>query len=148
VKTPLFRRAKAGPVGINPVARFSNDEPLPFGHYGAKDDGQIVPAQAGALAPGHNQTLNPELEAGGQASFDPGEEPFGLWVKTKQGTFHTEDARNTGPLHHAARVYPLRSRGGEAVPGAFLVAFEDSAVPDYQDAVFVLWNVKAAEQAP
>jgi hypothetical protein len=43
-------------------------------------------------------------------------------------------------------VFPLRSRGGEKIPDAYLVAFGTATRNDFQDGVFVLWNVKIAEQ--
>jgi hypothetical protein len=57
---------------------------------------------------------------------------------------YTEDGRNTGGDKHAARVFPLRARGGAAVPNAYLVAFRDAGDDAFQDYVFVLWNVKPA----
>jgi hypothetical protein len=144
---PLFQRAKPGPVAFNPVARYSPEGAAAFGHYVA------VPAKAahgvaleplGVLGADQHQTLNPELEADGQASFDPGEATFGVWVKPAKGSArHSEDRRNSGAAKHAMRVYPLRTRGGDTVPDAFLLAVDDGD-GDFQDYVFVLWNVKPA----
>lgn len=154
IDSPLFQRASAAPVAVNPVARFSADGPRPFGHYAA---GEAVSAsnQMAELVAGQNQTLNPDLAPGGQTSFDPGAAPFGLWLKAGKRVIYSEESRNdggAGSVKHAARVYPLRARGGAPVPNAYLVAFEEAADGDYQDCVFVLWNVKpagaAAEAAP
>ena len=148
IDAPLFQRASPAPVAVNPVARFSPDGALPFGHY------EITPGAVAAGGPGHemarltagqNQTLNPDLEPGGQTSFDPGDAPFGLWVKSGKRTLYSEDARNGGLIKHAARVFPLRARGGSPVPNAYLIAFELGNDADYQDSVFVLWNVKPAK---
>jgi len=145
VEAPLFQRASSAPVAVNPVARFSTDGMLPFGHYEPGAGTEPVTHEMAQLVAGQNQTLNPDLEAGGQTSFDPGDAAFGLWVKPRNRLLCSEDARNGGPNKHAARVFPLRARGGAPVPNAYLVAFEESNDADYQDFVFVLWNVKPAK---
>jgi hypothetical protein len=149
VDAPLFQRASAAPVAVNPVARFSADGTLPFGHYEITGSGagEAVNHEMARLVAGQNQTLNPDLEPGGQTSFDPGDAPFGLWVKSGKRMLYSEDARNGGVIRHAARIFPLRARGGAPVPNAYLVAFEESTDGDYQDCVFVLWNVKPAAMA-
>jgi len=96
------------------------------------------------LAAGQHQTLNPELESEGASSFDPCDAVFDLWVKLGKRTIYTEDQRNSGADKHAARVFPLRARGGAPVANAYLVAFRDGTDDGYQDYVFVLWNVKPA----
>ncbi len=142
VKAPRFVRSKATSVSMYPVARYSPDEPVPYGYYTGGTSPELH--QLGVIAKGQEQTLNPDLEADGKTTFDPGDEPFGVFVKTKaHGTF-TEDKLNIGPTKHACRVYPLKERGGARIPDAYIVAFEEASNGDYQDFVFVIWNVKAA----
>ena len=143
VSVPLFTRAAPSVVALNPVARFSGDGPRPFGPYMIKAAG-MAPQTLATLAEGQNQTLNPDLEPGGNASFDPGDSVFGLWVRAGKRTVYTEDQRNTGNDRHAARVFPLHARGGAPIPNAYLVAFRDAGGDAFQDYVFVLWNVKPA----
>jgi len=143
VPVPLFTRATPTPVALNPVARFSADGPRPYGPYKLKNAVATLETLA-TLAAGQHQTLNPELESDGAASFDPGDAVFGLWVKAGKRTVYSEDQRNSGPDKHAARVFPLHARGGAPVPNAYLVAFRDGADDAFQDYVFVLWNVKPA----
>jgi hypothetical protein len=150
VATALFTRATPTLVALNPVARFSPDGPRPFGHYtlpAAPVAPTAPPALAtlATLAEGQHQTLNPELEPGGNASFDPGDAVFGLWVRSGKRTIYTEDRRNGGADKHAVRVFPLRARGGAPIPNAYLVAFRDVGDGAFQDYVFVLWNVKPAD---
>lgn len=142
-----FSRARPSPVAINPVARFSVDGALPFG-YRVLDPvrpGAAAAAAAvrpvGVLSDGQHQTLNPELEADGQTTFDPGESPFSIWIRTANSAVDTSVPR---PGSLAARAYPLRSRGGAPIANAYLLAFGDPAADDLQDCVFVLWNVKIA----
>jgi hypothetical protein len=59
---------------------------------------------------------------------------------------YSENRRNRGAQRSVARVFPLRSRGGEKIPDAYLLAFGTASRNDFQDGVFVLWNVKIAEQ--
>jgi hypothetical protein len=95
------------------------------------------------LADGQHQTLNPELDANGQTSFDPGEAPFGIWIRSANNAVDSTSPRSGGL---EARVFPLRSRGGAAIANAYLLAFGDPSRDDLQDAVFVLWNVKLATE--
>ena len=60
---------------------------------------------------------------------------------------YSDDRRNGGPDRHAARVFPLRARGGAPVANAYLVAFRDGGDEAFQDYVFVLWNVKPVPAA-
>jgi hypothetical protein len=97
----------------------------------------------GAIAKGHNQTLNPELDGEGQTSFDPGEVPFGIYVQWGKRTLYSENRRNTGN-RRAMRVYPPLSRGGAVVPDQLLVAVDQDGDGDFQDYVFMLVNVQPA----
>jgi hypothetical protein len=143
IVAPLFRRAKPAPVALNPVARYSAAEPLPFGIFKVAKEPPAL-EQLAVIAAEQAQTLNPDLDPGGRTSFDPGEASFGVWVKSGKHVTYTESRRNTGPIQHAARVYPLRTRGGALVQNAYLVVFEEASDGDYQDCVFVLWNVTPA----
>jgi hypothetical protein len=137
VLAPRFRRARPGAVSLYPVARFASNERVPYGvELGA------TRLALGAIAPNHGQTLNPELEPDGRTTFDPGEQSFGVYEITGRFTQHSDDTRNGG--RHAARVYPLTARTGGRLPDAYAVAFDEDGDGDYQDCVFVLWNVAVA----
>ena len=142
----LFQRAREAPVAINPVARFSSDGRVPFGYYlpGASPT-KADPRRLAVLAEAQHQTLNPLIEPGGFTSFNPGETRFGIWMGPDKRVTYSEPGRNRGKTRGLARIYPLKARGGAAIPDAFLVAFGEAARADYQDVVFVLWNVKLAE---
>jgi hypothetical protein len=140
VRAPRFRRARPGPVGIYPVARYSPDERLPYGFYVGEGVAQATPLAA--IAAGQHQTLNPDLEPEGKTSFDPGDVAFGLWVKSAKHVTYSEAQHNTGPTKHAVRVYPLRTGAGQIAPASYLVCVEEAANGDYNDYVFVLVNVQ------
>ena len=145
VAAPLFTRAEAGPVTLTPVARYSPDDPLPFGYYTPGASPALH--EVGVIARGNEQTLNPALAPGGARSFDPGAASFGFYAgKTSYApqTSYSEDRLNTAPTRHAVRVYPLKNRAGAPLATSYLLAFEPAVNGDYQDYVFVVQNVKPA----
>jgi hypothetical protein len=147
VPAALFERARAAPVAINPVARFSKDGPLPYGYYLPSTSLKEVDSkQLGIVSEGQHHTLNPTLEPDAITSFDPGPGRFGIWLGASDEMAFSENRRNRGAQRSMARVFSLRSRGGEPIPDAYLLAFGSEARGDFQDGVFVLWNVKIADQ--
>jgi hypothetical protein len=146
VKTGLFQHAKPGSVGLYVVARYAQDEASSYGSY-SQDGGKLLRRPMGNIAKGHNQTLNPELDGEGQTSFDPGETPFGIFVKLPNRMLFSEAERNPDGAKHAMRVFELRSRGGARVPDSLLVVVDEDGDGDFQDYVFTLVNVKPAEPA-
>jgi hypothetical protein len=146
VPASLFERARAAPVAVNPVARFSQDGAIPYGYYlPGTSLKQVDTKQLGILSQGQHQTLNPGLEPDAITSFDPGPGRFGIWMGPPDSLAFSENRRNRGSQRSLARVFPLRSRGGEPIADAFLVAFGTASRGDFQDGVFVLWNVKIAD---
>jgi hypothetical protein len=142
---PLFKRAAGGPVALVPLACFATSG-LSFGYHFAGPDPHEAPAfTLGAFLDGQNRHLHPRLEPLSATTFEPGERLFGLWLQEDDRSFRasTSDRWNPGAAHRA-RVYPLRFADGAAVPHAYLLAFENRADWDYQDAVFVLWNADPA----
>ena len=147
VAAALFERARAAPVAINPVARFSKDGAVPYGYYlPGTSLKQVDTKQLAVISEGQHQTLNPGLEADAITSFDPGAGRFGIWVGPPEERTFSENRRNRGAQRSLARVFPLRSRGGEPIPDAYLIAFGNESRGDFQDGVFVLWNVRIADQ--
>jgi hypothetical protein len=147
VAPSLFVRARPGPVAVNPVARFSADEPLPFGYFGRERGAPPQLRPLGVLAAGRHQTLNPEMEPDGQTAFDPGEGPFGLWIKPGNRPVLSDPSANRGRSKRGVRLYPLRARNGAAIETAYLLAIAAPGRGDFQDVVFVLWNVTLATPA-
>ena len=145
VLVELFQKASAGPVTIQPVARYSPSGPLTYGYYLPNGD-NVATEEVAIIAGDQGQALNPTLAEGNQ-TFDPGNQAFGLYADVTsyaaQKTF-TEDDRNTGPLSHAVRTYPVKNRAGTSIPNAYLVCMEPASNGDYQDYVFLLTNIKPA----
>jgi hypothetical protein len=147
VPAPQFRRASAGPVTLKPVARYSPDEPIPYGLYTTPNGpaGAPVFQDLGVINLGQMQTLLPTVQPGAILSFDPGDGRFGLFARSKIHTTFTEDARDAGnDTKHGVRSYPLKDRAGKPVANTFLVGFEEAKNGDYNDYVFVLGNVVPA----
>jgi hypothetical protein len=143
VPVAFFQRARKSPVAINPVGRFSADGRVPFGWFAKNASTSLDDLRRLAvLAEGQNHTLNPTIEPGGFTSFDPGENQFGIWMGPDERVTYSEDRRNKGKQRGLARVYPLKARGGSPIADGYLIAFGEEARGDYQDVVFVLWNVK------
>lgn len=150
VLTPLFKKAGPGNVTMKPVARYSPDDILDYGYY-TKPNGTPVVKKIGQVALDQEQKLNPAMVSGSATSFDPGGTVFGFYTGAtsyaNQPTF-TEDAFNTGPLAHSARIYPLKNRAGQLIPNSYLVAFEPASNGDYQDYVFTVSNVMPSTSNP
>ncbi len=98
-----------------------------------------------------NQTVLPDVTSVGEWDLD---DAFGFdvtWPGLANRVTWSEDARNTwvgANSTHKMRVYPLKDSAGTVVEGSFIVAPED--VPsgvDFQDAVFIVSNVKAPATA-
>jgi len=141
VGVSLFQRAKPGNVGYYLMARYSPAEDAQFGYY-IVEGGKPAPRAIGHASKESNHTLNPELESGSHGSFDLGDVPFGLYLKVGQRTIHTDARLNEGKPKGAARVYPLLSRGRAPVPDAFVIVCDVDGDGDFQDYVFMLWNVR------
>lgn len=130
-----FRRAGPGPVSLTPVAAFTSRTSHAFGF----SRGPLV-RPCGTLDWDQNQTLDPTFDGGQQTvSFDPGPEPFALWVERAGIRYHSADALNASSAHHA-RIYPVRDAAGAAVPDRWLVALEESDDGDYQDLLLLVSN--------
>jgi hypothetical protein len=144
VRAPLFRRASPGVVTLKPVARYSPDEPVPFGWYTRQGAAPTL-NQVGVMSMGQEQTLLPGVDPGSKSDFDPGNASFGIYGKANNRTTYTEDSLNTTGPAHAVRSYPLKDRAGRPVANSFLVCFEEAANGDYNDYVFVLGNATPAQ---
>ena len=145
-----FVRAGQGGVSIIPLARYSPPFPLPFGYY-TVIDGKPTLHRVGQLSgdqsyPEH-QTLHPAIDQGG-TSFDPGDEPFGLYNQSPTHVAYTDDRLNKQlePKHiaHAARIYAAKDAAGSVLTDQYLICFEEARNGDYQDYVFLLTGARPA----
>jgi len=148
VPASAFVAAGNGKVRITPLARFSPPGVSPFGIAVAAakevESGRL--AGSGEIPDAH-QCLFPPLESG-VASIEieaPGSEPFSFWMKGPKYFSSTVPGESEGAtIKHTARVYPVSHFQGRKLENAWLVGCEEAANGDYQDAVFLLENVKPA----
>lgn len=145
VLVPLFERAGDGPVTLEVVARYGPEEALPYGFFTLSGT-EPVRQEVGRVAAGNAQELRPP-RAAGDASFSPGAGAFGLYAQAGGGTQYSLGGLNRGDTEHALRVFPLADRAGNPVANAYLVALEEAGNGDFQDAVFVLGNVRPSAVA-
>lgn len=181
VNAQRFVLAGRGPVTFRPIAAYGLPKVCSAGWYAASDAGTADPSTgrvhsagtgvgqsavgdgAGPVAPelhrtwqvgaNHNKQEYPPIMRGGQIRFDPGRQPFGLWVSTagfSGETIYTEDAlqaldqRFSPTDRHKAHVFPVR-RGGRLVPHAYLIGWEYSTNNDDQDMVTLVTGVDPAK---
>jgi len=159
VLVPAFVKAETDtPVTVTPLAV--------FGPQGPSSDANVVHVRAydaadpAATLQGIFDAPNSSYQAVEPAvtnvrDFDPaGVFGFSWTWPALNHTSYQRDDQNTWETNtaarHKARVYPLKTAAGAAVPNAYVVAPEDVAAPgvDYQDAVLIVRNVKPAPAAP
>lgn len=143
VLAPLFEKAGPGPVTLEVVARYGPEEDFPYGFF-TLDAAQPVVQEVGLIAASEAQTLLP-VRSAGEATFEPGNVPFGIYGQASGETQYSLDGLNTGNITHALRVYPSRDRDGVPILNSFLIGLEEAANGDYQDALFVVGNVRIAQ---
>jgi hypothetical protein len=146
VAMPFLKKAGPGPVRMTLLAAFSWDySPVAqFGWFRAKGPRTLRPIFTAPA--GNAQTLNPAVT--GTTRFDPGAVTFGLfstWPIEPHGPVFSDDASNTWDKspdnQHKIRFYPYRKSYGRTVPNTYVVAMEEAANSDFQDAVLVIENV-------
>ena len=147
VPMQLMKKAGAGPVSVTPLAIFGwNTNPVAtIGWYAHGASVTVHPLLS--IPFGSGQSLAPV--SAGAHQFDPGSASFGFygnWPSEAHTTF-SEDAFNTWYTinnQHAVRVYPYKTPSGQVVPNAYVVAMEQGADNDFQDAVLLIQNVMPA----
>ncbi len=144
-----FAKAGGGPVRITPVARFSPPGAVPFGIVAKGKSGLIEIgklADSSAAADAHQSLLPPLEGASTSLEFEPAAESFAFYYAAHQYVSFTDRLLPTeAKIPHTARVYPVARFQGRKMKDAWLVGFEEAANGDYQDAVFLIENVKPAE---
>jgi fibronectin type 3 domain-containing protein len=154
---PLLVKDGPGEVAIESLAVFGvGNATIPTFHFGYYKPGnrQDTTPLFKSVGTAQSQTVDPQVI--GATTFDPGENPFGIytWWQNfqQQPTVYSEDALNksydaTEP--RKVRFYPLKTAQGVVVPNAYIFAFEEfNNSTDMQDFVGIIRNVKAAPAGP
>ncbi|WP_193211295.1 family 16 glycoside hydrolase [Luteolibacter marinus] len=148
VAVPWFVRAEEGEVRVTPLARFSPPGATPFGYVtrGSRELAEVGKLADSSVVGDAHQCLLPPLQDGkATAGFEAPEEGFAFYLDAHQYTSFTDPGLPTeAKIAHTARVYPVTCLGGRTLENAYLIGFEEAANGDYQDAVFLLENVKPA----
>ena len=148
-------KAGLGMVTFQPLAAYGVPQICAAGWYKVADDKAQQPSRTTLwkIDGPYNKQKNPPLMPGAETRFDPGSEPFGLWVATEafQGeTIYTEDAlqvfvkRFPATNRHKAHIYAAVKSDGTPVPNAVLIGFEYSTNDDNQEIVALVENVRPA----
>jgi hypothetical protein len=160
----LFRKAGPGPVTYTPTIALGLTTRNRGGWYSPASNGGEPRKSAlwtytfknttADLKTGKN--LPPPLEEGSQTRFDPGDQPFGLWVSndglTDGGVF-TQPAlvarinQRLASQPYKAMIYPNRDKTtGRLIPNSYLIGWEYSTNDDFQDVVCQVDNVVLLEK--
>lgn len=148
VDVRYFAKAGEGRVRITPLARFSPPGVTPFGMVAKggtrlSETGRL--AASGKVADAH-QCLFPPLEGGAESiEVEPPAEGFAFYLNAHQYVSFTDPKLpSEAKIARTARVYPASRLAGRNLKDAYVVGFEEAANGDYQDALFLLENVKPA----
>lgn len=148
VDVRYFAKAAEGKVRITPLARFSPPGATPFGMV-AKGGTALL--EAGKLATSESvedahQCLFPPLEGGAESvETEPPAEGFAFYLNAHQYVSFTDPELPTAAkIARTARVYPAIRLTGRDLKNAYVIGFEEAANGDYQDALFLMENVKPA----
>lgn len=155
----LFKKAGPGPVKFTPVIALGLETTNRGGWYTEGPDARSPKKRelwsytarntASDLETGKN--VPPALATGSTTSFDPGDEPFGLWISNdglKDGGVFSQprlvaaiNAR-LAKQPYKAMIYPNRDKAtGKLIPHSLLIGWEYSTNDDFQDVVCRVDNV-------
>jgi hypothetical protein len=156
----LFRKAGTGPVKFGPKIGLGLETRTRGGWYKQPRSADTAPEKvplwsyvfkntADDLRAGKN--LPPPLERESKTEFEPGDDPFGLWVSNDgldDGGVFTQPAlvarlnRRLAKQPYKAMIYPRRDRStGRIVPHSYVIGWEYSTNDDFQDVVCQIDNV-------
>ncbi len=148
VKAPYFQAASSNKIRITPLARFSPPGFTPIGisHRGEASLIEVARLADSSKSGDAHQRLFASFENSESVEIEAPDKPFTIYMKGHAYTSFTDSARDGGSeIPNTARVYPVRHFQGQKRENSFLVAFEEAANGDYQDAVLLIENVKIAE---
>lgn len=150
--TSLLKADATKPVSVDVLAVMgvSSTPAVRFGYHAAGSP--LARTQLFTVPTADAQSVAPAVN--GLTSFDPGATEFGLYTQwpgfTDAGAARvtdSEDQFNTwepnAQLRHKTRFFSLRDAGGNVVPNAYVVAFEEyQPDSDSNDLVLIIRNVK------
>ncbi len=154
-KTPgLFVKVGNGKVVFEPVLALGTEQTTRGGWY-LPSAGDGAPDKRDLWSYLHKHTADdlkkakvnpPPLAPGSKTEFDPGDQPFGLWITNDNfddGGIFSEPAlvaainERLAAQPYKAMIYPLKGQAN-----AYLIGWEYSTNDDFQDVVCVIRNVQ------
>jgi len=160
----LFKKAAPGPVTYTPVIALGLETTNRGGWYSPGADtakpeknelwSYTFKNTTSDLETGKN--LPPPLADGSKTRFDPGDQPFGLWISNdgfKDGGVFSEPKVVAAVNARLAKqpyklmIYPYKDKAtGKLVPNSYLLGWEYSTNDDFQDVVCRMDNVVLVEK--
>jgi hypothetical protein len=155
----LFRKAGPGPVTYTPVIALGLETVNRGGWYRpGKDAASPDKKELWSYQFKHTtkdfdmgKVLPPALADGSKTSFDPGDEPFGLWVANdglKESDAYTEPKvvaalnKRLAKQPYKAMIYTVKDKAtGKIIPNSYLIGWEYSTNDDFQDVMCRVDNV-------
>lgn len=168
----LFRRADpTKPVVFRPIAAWGLETPTHGGWYPGGPTVAQIPADVDKVrrelwsyafkqpkAEIDQPSYTPPPLKNGTVEFDPGDQPFGLWVSNEH---FTDEAVYSQPAlvfkknprlknqPYKAMIYPCADpKEGRLVPDSYLIGWEYSTNDDFQDVVARIDNVRLLPPDP
>lgn len=157
----LFRKAGPGPVHFRPEIALGLETKNRGGWYRPAKDPAARPELMELWSYVFKNTtddvrtgrrLPPPLAEGSTTEFDPGDAPFGLWIRNDgldQSDAYSEPAVVARHNPRLARqpyklmIYPFKDEAtGKVVPNSYLLGWEYSTNDDFQDIVARIDNVR------
>ena len=156
----LFRKAGPGPVTYTPVIALGLETVNRGGWYrpgpdAARPDRKDLWSYKFKHATKDfdlGQVLPPSLDEGSKTTFDPGDDPFGLWVSNdglKESDAYTQPKvvaalnKRLAKQPYKAMIYPAKDKAtGKLIPHSYLIGWEYSTNDDFQDVMCRLDNVQ------
>lgn len=141
-------RASDAPVRVTPLARFSPPGEIPL-RWHSRGDATLKPiatlADSSKKSDAHQCLFPHWIDGKPSATFDPGSEPFSLVAETAHGAIPLDPSHTQPKVDHPARIFPIHTFLGNPVTNAVLVGFEEATNGDYQDALFLIENVRPSD---
>jgi hypothetical protein len=156
----LFRKAGVGPVRFRPMIALGLVTRNRGGWYIPLSKDQTEPKRSKLWSYVFKNTtedlqkdknLPPPLDQGSSTEFDPGKEPFGLWVSNDgldDGGVFSEPKlvsrlnKRLAQQPYKAMIYPNRDKAtGRFIPNSYVIGWEYSTNDDFQDVVCQVDNV-------
>jgi hypothetical protein len=161
----LFRKAGNGPVRFRPMIALGLPTRNRGGWYKSLSKDQGEPAKNTLWSYIYKNTyedlrteqhLPPPLDKGSLTEFDPGDQPFGLWVSNDglaDGGVFSEPSlvsrlnKRLAKQPYKAMIYPNRDKAsGMLIPNSYVIGWEYSTNDDFQDVVCQVDNAILIDQ--